>query len=353
MFKTTSATEEKNAQEVVIYNHRDRDIESKAPVNPTSANTNTNTDEAAASDEAEAKAVALFSSKQTQWRCFSKKNMVVCGVACAFVGVAGIVGAASASARSTKQMQESYAEAIIGKGQGGERKGGKNKGPDFSWLEGKYSCLKESGITPVAGIFAVVVEDNVIYADDLYDGDGGEKCPTRARLLITPARRFYDPLSLSAGVAEIQDLLGPEIQAKADVANIVAAASAASVSGKDFSASGADTFLAIFWLKPIVTGTWLFYVFHGVGSFSGDDEITLYSDLPPNNDAPNNDDFSGFSLQSDFATLKVTKSSKNGGTIAVDFYDSFWPNVPAETARSFLFVNIGAADFPTMSPSIV
>jgi len=102
MFKTTSATEEKNAQEVVIYNHRDRDIESEAPVNPTSANTNTNTDEAAAADEAEAeaKAVALFSSKQTQWRCFSKKNMVVCGVACAFVGVAVIVGAASASVRS-------------------------------------------------------------------------------------------------------------------------------------------------------------------------------------------------------------------------------------------------------------
>jgi hypothetical protein len=109
MFNPTSANKEKNGQEVVIYNHRDSDIEIEASVNPTFANTNT---DEAADDERISK------------RCFSKKIRVVCGVACAVVvvGVAGIVGAASASVRSTQQVQKSYAEAIIGKGRGGERK---------------------------------------------------------------------------------------------------------------------------------------------------------------------------------------------------------------------------------------
>jgi len=240
--------------------------------------------------------------------------------------------------------------SVLGKG----RNSGKNKSLDFSWLEGRYSCLKESGITTLGGIEAVVVENNVVAAvpvdDDLVDIDDGERCPTRARLLIIPALLLYGPESSPAGVAEIQDFLG-EIQDEADVANIVAAvaAAAASVSGEDSSASGAVTFVAIFRWTPVGSSDDFFinYVFHGVGSFSGDDEITLYAEIfIASDDFLNN---GNLNQVSDVATLKVTKSSKNGGTIAVDFYDSFWPSPPVETARSYLFVK-SATMYPTSSP---
>lgn len=168
MFKPSSNNKETSAQaqEVVIYNHRD--IESNESVNPIAA--------------AEAKPDESPSSKQSQSGFFSKKNMVACGVMGA-VGVAGIVGVSASSARAraahSTQMQKNYAAAAvtIGQGQGGS-KSGKNLHPDFSWVEGNYTCVLESGILtqeggPPGG-FLSVVQDN----------DGATVCSSQATLEI-------------------------------------------------------------------------------------------------------------------------------------------------------------------------
>ncbi|KAL7430984.1 hypothetical protein ACHAXM_002460, partial [Skeletonema potamos] len=258
MFKTTSATEEKNAQEVVIYNHRDHDIENEAPVNRTFAY---------AADEAEAKAVALSSSKkQTQWRCFSNKNIVLCGVAGAFVGVAGIIGAASAIAlvlSTQQQMQTSFAdaEAVIGKGRGGDREkkpGKKYKDTDFSWVKGLYQCVLETTIFTKAGGpnvgFHTIVQDNRFNDEPVSRGE----CPSKATLDIYPETSDNAPWT-------------------------------------------GRTFVAIFQLdfEPFYDGNFKFY---GVGSYNskGDDEITFYDH--------------GSSELHGHAVLKVTKLSKGGGT---------------------------------------
>jgi len=324
----------KNAQEVVIYNHRDPDrhIDCEASVDPNPTSANTSTDEAAAAAKA---GVVLSNSKQTQWAwCFSKKNVVMCGVACAVVGVAGIVGAASgsASARSTQQqMQKSYAEAIMGKGQGGDgkRKPGENKGPDFSWVEGFYTSVDGSGISR---------EDNVKMSSGILDDDVlGANLGPYAKLKIQRAPRPPND----------------------------------------------ERSVPIFEAKLRLEYGLLTYYLAGVSSYNpkGDNEITLYGDFFKTNptffegtetnlgstngllsalkssDDEDDDLAPPLHQYSDVATLKLTKlSSKAGKTIvAADFYDNIEGGLVTgnhfEAIFSFVFEKEDDVGIPTYSPT--
>lgn len=277
MFKPSSNNKETSAQaqEVVIYNHCD--IESNESVNPIAAT------------EAKAKPDESPSSKQLQSGFFSKKNMVACGVGA--VGVAGIVGVGASSARAhSTQMQKNYdyaaAAVTIGQGQGGSKSGknlqsnaGKNLHPDFSWVEGNYTCVLESGILtelggPPGGFFRLV-----------QDNDGATVCPSQATLEI--GRQTLNPDDTWTGL----------------------------------------TFIANFtsWLNDEFPEFGKNVTLYGVGSYNskGDDEITFYH-----------------LYHSNVASLKLTKLV--GGNVAADFYDNFdKPNMfflnRYENTWSFLF----------------
>ena len=206
-----------------------------------------------------------------------RRTWVACGVVVVgAVGVAGIVGASASSARAahSTQMQKNYdyaaAAVTIGQGQGGSKSGrnlqskaGKNLHPDFSWVEGNYTCVLESGILteeggPPGG-FIRLVQDN----------DGATVCPSQRALEI--GHQTLNPDDTWTGL----------------------------------------TFFAKFtsWLNdelfPEFTRNVTLY---GVGSYNskGDDEITFYH-----------------LYHSNVASLKLTKLSKDGGNVTADFYENF------------------------------
>jgi hypothetical protein len=174
-----------------------------------------------------------------------------------------------------------------------------SKHSDYSWLEGKYTCVLESAIEtqsggPPYGFFSIVQDNNV-------NGLQLNECPSKATLEIGPQTFGVGTWTGLTFFAEF----------KIDL-------------GFDFDGN---------------------YKFYGVGSYNsiskGDDEITFYD----------------HSSSVGHAVLKLTKLSKGGGTIAADFYDDFQKKTiitnTYENTRSYLFEKADgrASSSPTASPS--